>query len=54
MEKQLSVDQILVVTFTNAATEELKDRIRNRLVQTRTAFDTMKMRLKPAICLTRS
>jgi exodeoxyribonuclease V beta subunit len=31
LEKKLSVDQILVVTFTEAATEELKDRIRKHL-----------------------
>jgi len=31
LEKALSVDQILVVTFTEAATEELKDRIRTKL-----------------------
>ncbi len=31
LEKNLSVDQILVVTFTQAATEELKDRIRRKL-----------------------
>lgn len=29
--KPLSIDQILVVTFTNAATSELKDRIRKRI-----------------------
>ncbi|MGD8258875.1 MAG: UvrD-helicase domain-containing protein, partial [Desulfobacterales bacterium] len=38
LELQLQVDQILVLTFTNAATEELKDRIRNKLVQTKDAF----------------
>jgi len=38
LEKQLQVDQILVLTFTNAATEELKDRIRHKLVQTKNAF----------------
>jgi len=38
LEMQLPVDQILVLTFTNAATEELKDRIRNKLVQTKDAF----------------
>ena len=37
-EKQLPVDQILVVTFTKAATEELKDRIRNKLLQAEKAF----------------
>jgi exodeoxyribonuclease V beta subunit len=31
LEKGLRVDQILVVTFTEAATEELRDRIRRRL-----------------------
>ena len=30
-EEKLSVDRILVVTFTEAATAELKERIRNRL-----------------------
>jgi len=38
LEKQLLPEQILVVTFTKAATAELKDRIRNRLVQAKTAF----------------
>ena len=38
LEKQLPVDQILVLTFTNAATEELKIRIRNKLAQARDAF----------------
>ena len=31
LEQELSIDQILVVTFTNAATEELRGRIRKRL-----------------------
>ena len=38
LEKQLLVDQILVVTFTNAATEELKDRIRCKLLEAKNAF----------------
>jgi len=38
LEMQLQVDQILVLTFTNAATEELKDRIRNKLLQAKGAF----------------
>jgi exodeoxyribonuclease V beta subunit len=35
LEKHLTVDQILVVTFTKAATEELKGRIRNKLLEAR-------------------
>ena len=38
LEKHLTVDQILVVTFTKAATEELKGRIRNKLLEARRAF----------------
>ena len=38
LEKQLRVDQILVVTFTKAATEELRDRIRGKLLQAEKAF----------------
>ena len=38
LEMALPIDQILVLTFTNAATEELKIRIRNKLVQARDAF----------------
>ena len=38
LERQLPVDQILVVTFTRAATEELKDRIRTKLLQAEKAF----------------
>jgi len=34
LEKQLTVQQILVVTFTNAATAELRERIRSRIVDT--------------------
>ncbi|WP_210498994.1 exodeoxyribonuclease V subunit beta [Vibrio crassostreae] len=34
----LTVEQILVVTFTEAATEELRDRIRRRIRETRIAF----------------
>lgn len=33
LERQLEVPQILVVTFTNAATEELRSRIRKRLAE---------------------
>jgi exodeoxyribonuclease V beta subunit len=38
IELGLTVDQILVVTYTKAATEELKTRIRNKLLQTRQGF----------------
>ncbi|KAF3977848.1 MAG: exodeoxyribonuclease V subunit beta [Methylococcales symbiont of Iophon sp. n. MRB-2018] len=40
VEKNLSIKQILVVTFTQAATEELKDRIRTRLLEARRAFNS--------------
>ena len=39
-ETPLTVDQILVVTFTDAATGELRDRIRKRIHDTRGAFNT--------------
>jgi len=42
IEKQLGVDQILVVTFTKAATEELKGRIRNKLLELKSAFSGKK------------
>ena len=34
LERRLEVQQILVVTFTNAATAELRERIRSRIVET--------------------
>ena len=37
-DKPLGPDQILVVTFTEAATEELRDRIRQKIVDARSAF----------------
>ncbi len=47
-EQGLEVDQILVVTFTNAATAELKDRIRVRLHQAARALeDVQDGRLAP-------
>ena len=38
LEKALTVEQILVVTFTNAATAELRERIRGRLAGLLTAL----------------
>ena len=38
MEAAIPVNRILVVTYTNAATKELRDRIRERLGQIRRAF----------------
>ena len=40
LEQGLSVEQILVVTYTRAATEELRERLRARLVQAKTATTT--------------
>jgi len=40
LEQALTVQQILVVTFTNAATRELRDRLRRRLVQAHAAFSS--------------
>jgi len=39
LEKRLSVEQTLVVTFTKAATEELKTRIRTRLIAAQAALE---------------
>lgn len=39
IEHQLNVDQILVVTYTRAATEELRDRLRQKLVAARDDLD---------------
>ena len=40
LEKELTVEQILVVTYTKAATQELKSRIRSRIAQARRGFLT--------------
>jgi exodeoxyribonuclease V beta subunit len=40
LEKNLSADQILVVTFTKAATAELHERIRGRLAEVQRAIET--------------
>jgi len=42
LEKNLAVHQILVVTFTEAATEQLKDRIRNKIREAIDAFSNGK------------
>jgi len=39
VEKNIPIDQLLVVTFTKAATEELKERIRNRLYEAKCALE---------------
>lgn len=39
VEKNLKIEQLLVVTFTKAATEELKDRIRARLAEAKRAIN---------------
>ena len=38
LEKNLTVDKILVVTFTDAATKELRDDIRQRIIAALHAF----------------
>jgi exodeoxyribonuclease V beta subunit len=40
LEQRCEVDRILVVTFTEAATGELRDRIRTRLAEAREAFES--------------
>ena len=40
LEQGLTVEQVLVMTFTNAATAELRERLRARLVETRRWLDT--------------
>jgi exodeoxyribonuclease V beta subunit len=40
LERGLDVQQILVVTFTNAATAELRERIRTRIVETRDCLES--------------
>jgi exodeoxyribonuclease V beta subunit len=50
LEKDLTVDQILVVTYTRAATEELRERLRQKLVDARDkrVGDTEAQRLEQA------
>ena len=39
VEQGIAIDKVLVVTFTKAATEELKDRVRSRLAEVKRALD---------------
>jgi exodeoxyribonuclease V beta subunit len=39
VEQGIAIEKLLVVTFTKAATEELKDRVRSRLAEARQALD---------------
>ena len=39
VEQGMAIDKVLVVTFTKAATEELKDRVRGRLAEAKRALD---------------
>ena len=39
VEQGIAIEKMLVVTFTKAATEELKDRVRSRLAEARLALD---------------
>ena len=41
LEKGLTIDEILVVTYTEAAVEDLKSRIRNRIIDGVRAFESM-------------
>ena len=51
VEQELDIKQILVVTFTKAATEELKDRIRTRLAEARHAINKSHSNIDPNITL---
>jgi len=50
LEAELTVDQILVVTYTRAATAELRVRIRRRIVQTLDALDGTPPADDPLLC----
>ena len=39
VEQGMTIDKVLVVTFTKAATEELKGRVRGRLAEAKRALD---------------
>ena len=48
VEQAMPIDEILVVTFTKAATEELKDRVRGRLAEAKRALPDIQKK-HPAI-----
>ncbi|MCL2789463.1 MAG: exodeoxyribonuclease V subunit beta [Desulfobulbus sp.] len=49
LERKMAIDQILVVTFTRAATGELRDRIRQRLRQTLDHLDNRTGNIDPLL-----
>ncbi|MGR9115711.1 MAG: exodeoxyribonuclease V subunit beta [Gammaproteobacteria bacterium] len=51
VEQEMSIEQLLVVTFTKAATEELKDRIRSRLVEARQTLTGYNKEADPNVSL---
>lgn len=46
LEKELTIDQILVVTFTEAATKELREAVRNRIIEALAFFKDPKQTLQ--------
>ena len=49
VEQGIAIEKLLVVTFTKAATEELKDRVRSRLAEARRALDGLILKTSMAI-----
>ena len=47
LEQQLNVDQILVVTYTRAATQELRDRLRQKLSDARHQLLKIPLNIRP-------